>query len=238
MRPAKNGVAVPEHLRDGHEELVLHPPLPHLDQRAVLRVRPHERRLGLHLLEVAADGDALGDGRAVVELEHRHASPWVLRPELRRRGCARVMMSTCSTGTGCPSRRGRCGRGAGSGRSSRRRASWPSRRPEATPTQGTTSSEVASTRRPWQDDRHGRHDQDRVRDVLRRRDHAARRARHRHDPHGQASGRHRRARVVGPERLHQAARPHAGRARLHRARRRHVRRRQGRPTTRARRARS
>ena len=41
----------------------------------------HQRRLGLNLLEVAADGDRLGDERTVVEFEDRHAPHGVLLPE-------------------------------------------------------------------------------------------------------------------------------------------------------------
>jgi hypothetical protein len=71
-------VGVLEGRGDAAEDLELHAALPHLHDGAVLRADTHERRLGLRLLEVAADRDRLRDAGAVVELEQRRAAERVL----------------------------------------------------------------------------------------------------------------------------------------------------------------
>ena len=52
----------------GHREqpLLVRTPLPHVDDRALAGVDTHQRRIGIELLEVAADGHRLADLRAVV----------------------------------------------------------------------------------------------------------------------------------------------------------------------------
>ena len=75
-------VGVAEDLHDRKGDLEFHPALPHLDAGRLLRLAAaHQRRLGLDLLEVAADGDRLGDERAVVEFEDRNATHRVHLPE-------------------------------------------------------------------------------------------------------------------------------------------------------------
>jgi hypothetical protein len=60
------------------EHAELHAALPHLDERLVARVDAEQRRLRVEALEVQADRDRLGEDRAVVELEDRHAAERVL----------------------------------------------------------------------------------------------------------------------------------------------------------------
>jgi hypothetical protein len=47
------------------------PALPHLGPRYAERAAPEQRRLGLDLLEIAADGDGFGQDRAIVQFENR-----------------------------------------------------------------------------------------------------------------------------------------------------------------------
>jgi hypothetical protein len=42
---------------DRHEPVELDPPVPHLDHRALSRISTEQRRVGVQLLKVAADGD-------------------------------------------------------------------------------------------------------------------------------------------------------------------------------------
>ena len=76
------GVRVAEASRHVEHDLGLHPPVPHLDVGLVAGIGAKQRRLWLTLLEIAADGDRLGEARTVVELQHRHAGQRVLGDEL------------------------------------------------------------------------------------------------------------------------------------------------------------
>src|SRR3954468_16956528 len=67
----------------GEKEAELDPALPHLHQRLSDRADAEQRRIGLHFLEIAADGDRLGDHRAIVKLERRRALEGVERGEFR-----------------------------------------------------------------------------------------------------------------------------------------------------------
>src|SRR6185295_11205063 len=60
MRVAKD-------VRHRRQKMLLDPTLPHLDARDLERAAAEQRRLGLQLLEIAADRDRLGDHRAIVE---------------------------------------------------------------------------------------------------------------------------------------------------------------------------
>ena len=82
--PLEEVVGVAEGLRDRKQHLEFHAPLPHLHQRAVASVDTQERRLGLYLLEVATDGHALGQKRAIVELEQRKRAHGVPGQKLGR----------------------------------------------------------------------------------------------------------------------------------------------------------
>src|ERR1700722_316047 len=62
---------VAERSRRHRQNLEPPPPVPHLDDGFVLRVDAHQLRLGLDVLEIAANRDRLRDMRAVVEFEHR-----------------------------------------------------------------------------------------------------------------------------------------------------------------------
>ena len=62
----EQGQRVSNRLGRRHVALKLDPPVPHLDDCLVLGVPSHERRLGVQLLDVAADRNGLGDVRAVV----------------------------------------------------------------------------------------------------------------------------------------------------------------------------
>src|SRR4051812_7442849 len=69
---------------DRAKKTELDPTLPHLHKGFSNCADAEQRRVGLHLFEVAADGDRLGDHRAVVELERRRALHGIERRELRR----------------------------------------------------------------------------------------------------------------------------------------------------------
>src|SRR5260370_6705377 len=51
---------VAERSRRHPQYFELHPPIPHLDDRLVLRIYAHQARLGLEVFEVAANRDRLG----------------------------------------------------------------------------------------------------------------------------------------------------------------------------------
>ena len=55
---------------------------PHQYQRLFLGVMTHEVRLGMGSLQVVADGEALRETRAIVELEHGHRGARILREKL------------------------------------------------------------------------------------------------------------------------------------------------------------
>src|SRR5215211_961290 len=77
-------VRVAEYIRYRRQEVELHAPVPHLDQRLFFRPAPEQRRLRPQALEVAADGHRLGNHGAVVEDENRHALQGIERGEFRR----------------------------------------------------------------------------------------------------------------------------------------------------------
>src|SRR4029079_745252 len=56
--------------------------VPHQYERLLLRVDAQEVRLREFLLEGVADREALGETRAIVELEHRHRAARILRDKL------------------------------------------------------------------------------------------------------------------------------------------------------------
>src|SRR5215213_7835763 len=66
-------VEVAENRRDRAEQAELEAPLPHLDTSPLERAGAEQRRLGMQLLEIAADRDRLADHGPVVELEGRSA---------------------------------------------------------------------------------------------------------------------------------------------------------------------
>ena len=74
--PERVGVA--EHLRDRQQQLELGVAVPHLDLRALPRVGAEQVRLGVQLLDVAADRHRLAQDAAVGELEHRQQRERVL----------------------------------------------------------------------------------------------------------------------------------------------------------------
>ncbi len=75
--------------------------VPHQHERLLLRVEAHEIRLGEALLEVMADREALGEARAVVELEHRDRAARILSKELRLVLLARAQVDL-TVGTSMP----------------------------------------------------------------------------------------------------------------------------------------
>src|SRR5206468_3546665 len=56
--------------------------IPHLDQRALLRIGAEQRRLGMEFLEVTADSNALGNISTIVELEHRNRAQRIFPAKL------------------------------------------------------------------------------------------------------------------------------------------------------------
>src|SRR5262249_48335829 len=65
---------VAEGPRSHRENLELHPPIPHLDNRLFLVILAHQVRLEMSSLEVAADGNRLGDTGAIIEFEYRKST--------------------------------------------------------------------------------------------------------------------------------------------------------------------
>ena len=64
------------------KEFKFHATIPHLDNRLVLGVYAHERRVGMEFFKIAADRPTFGNAGAVVEFEHGQGAHGVLlRPE-------------------------------------------------------------------------------------------------------------------------------------------------------------